>query len=42
MEAARALCDWGWDTLDVHRIEWWAMAGNTASRVVAEKLGFTV
>ena len=29
-------------TLDVHRIEWWAMAGNTGSRAVAEKLGFTV
>lgn len=42
VEAARALCDWGWATLDVHRIEWWAMAGNTGSRAVAEKLGFTV
>ncbi|WP_240802117.1 GNAT family N-acetyltransferase [Streptomyces sp. A1136] len=40
-EAARALCDWGWATLDVHRIEWWAMAGNTGSRAVAEELGFT-
>ncbi|MFD7166778.1 GNAT family N-acetyltransferase [Streptomyces violascens] len=42
VEAAQALCDWGWGTLDVHRIEWWAMAGNTGSRAVAEKLGFTV
>lgn len=42
VEAAQALCDWGWATLDVHRIEWWAMAGNTGSRAVAEKLGFTV
>lgn len=42
VEAARALCDWGWDTLDIHRIEWWAMTGNTGSRAVAEKLGFTV
>jgi RimJ/RimL family protein N-acetyltransferase len=42
VEAARALCDWGWATLDMHRIEWWAMAGNTGSRAVAEKLGFTV
>ncbi|WUQ66248.1 GNAT family N-acetyltransferase [Streptomyces canus] len=42
VEAARALCDWGWATLDVHRIEWWAMSGNTGSRAVAEKLGFTV
>ncbi|MFF9819032.1 GNAT family N-acetyltransferase [Streptomyces sp. NPDC014006] len=24
----------------MHRIEWWAMAGNTGSRAVAEKLGF--
>jgi RimJ/RimL family protein N-acetyltransferase len=42
VEAARALCDWGWATLDVHRIEWWAMAGNTGSRAVAERLGFIV
>jgi RimJ/RimL family protein N-acetyltransferase len=42
VEAARALCDWGWATLDVHRIEWWAMVGNTGSRAVAERLGFTV
>ncbi|MEV6106361.1 GNAT family N-acetyltransferase [Streptomyces sp. NPDC051940] len=41
-EAARALCDWGWATLDVHRMEWWAMVGNTGSRAVAEKLGFTL
>lgn len=37
-----ALCEWGWTTRDVHRIEWWAMAGNTGSRAVAEKFGFTV
>lgn len=42
LEAARALCDWGWATLDVHRLEWWAMVGNTGSRAVAEKLGFTI
>jgi RimJ/RimL family protein N-acetyltransferase len=41
-EAARALCDWGWETLAVHRMEWWATVGNHASRAVAEKLGFTV
>ncbi|MFG3256095.1 GNAT family N-acetyltransferase [Streptomyces sp. NPDC048172] len=41
-EAGRALCDWGWATLDVHRMEWWAMVGNTGSRAVAERLGFTV
>jgi RimJ/RimL family protein N-acetyltransferase len=42
VEAARALCDWGWAALDVHRMEWWAMVGNTGSRAVAEELGFTV
>lgn len=42
IEAAKALCDWGFATLDVHRIEWWAMVGNAASRAVAEKLGFVV
>lgn len=41
-EAARALCAWGWETLDMHRIEWWATVGNDASRAVAEKLGFTI
>lgn len=41
-EAARALCDWGWETLDMHRIEWWALVGNAASRAVAAKLGFTI
>ncbi|GGN77772.1 putative acetyltransferase [Streptomyces albiflavescens] len=41
-EAARALCDWGFTALNAHRIEWWAMVGNTASRALAEKLGFTL
>lgn len=41
-EAARALCDWGWATLDVHRMEWWAMVGNIPSRALAERLGFTL
>ena len=41
-EAAKALCDWGFATLDVHRIEWWAMVGNAGSRALAEKLGFVV
>lgn len=40
VEAAKALCDWGFATLDAHRLEWWAMVGNTASRALAEKLGF--
>ncbi|WP_406168640.1 GNAT family N-acetyltransferase [Streptomyces sp. NBC_00996] len=41
-EAARALCDWGFSVLNAHRIEWWAMVGNVASRALAEKLGFTL
>ena len=41
-EAARALCDWGFNGLKAHRIEWWAMVGNAASRALAEKLGFTL
>jgi len=42
VEAAKALCDWGFAALEVHRIEWWAMVGNMASRAVAERLGFMV
>lgn len=42
VEAAKAMCDWGFATLEVHRIEWWAMVGNTASRAVADRLGFTL
>lgn len=41
-EAARALCEWGFTALEAHRIEWWAMVGNTASRALAEKLGFAL
>jgi RimJ/RimL family protein N-acetyltransferase len=41
-EAARALCRWGFDTLAAHRLEWWAMVGNVASRALAERLGFTL
>ncbi|MFE0105832.1 GNAT family N-acetyltransferase [Streptomyces sp. NPDC059009] len=41
-EAAQALCDWGFSALPAHRLEWWAMVGNTASRALAEKLGFEV
>jgi RimJ/RimL family protein N-acetyltransferase len=40
--ALRALCHWGFDALDVHRIEWRAYVGNEASRRVAEKAGFTL
>lgn len=39
-EAAQALCEWGFHELEAHRIEWWAMVGNTASRALAERLGF--
>lgn len=42
VEAARALCQWGFDTLGIHRIDWWAVAGNDGSRAVAESLGFEV
>ncbi|MFJ9411618.1 GNAT family N-acetyltransferase [Streptomyces sp. NPDC101393] len=41
-EAARAMCEWGFTALEAHRIEWWAMVGNTASRALAEKLGITL
>ncbi|MGH3739025.1 MAG: GNAT family N-acetyltransferase [Micromonosporaceae bacterium] len=38
--AVRALCDWGFEHLDLARIEWRAHVGNDASRRVAEKAGF--
>ncbi|MBS4104569.1 GNAT family N-acetyltransferase [Tsukamurella paurometabola] len=41
-EAARRLCQWGFDTLDIHRIDWWAVVGNDGSRAVAEAIGFEV
>lgn len=40
--AARLACAFGFDQLGLERIEWWAGVGNTGSRRVAEKLGFTV
>jgi RimJ/RimL family protein N-acetyltransferase len=40
--ALTALCTWGFTTLGLARIEWRANVGNTASRRVAEKAGFTV
>ncbi|TDC72900.1 GNAT N-acetyltransferase [Micromonospora sp. KC606] len=40
--AVGALTAWGFTTLGLARIEWLAMVGNTASRRVAEKAGFTV
>jgi len=38
--ALRLACRWGFDTLGLARIEWYAYAGNEASRRVAEKAGF--
>lgn len=35
-----ALAAWGFTTLGLARIEWWANVGNTASRRAAEKAGF--
>jgi RimJ/RimL family protein N-acetyltransferase len=40
--ALRALCDWAFPALELHRIEWRAYVGNDASRRVAERAGFTV
>lgn len=40
-EAVRAVCRWGFDALDLHRVEWYAQMGNEASRRVADKAGFT-
>ncbi|MFA4081232.1 GNAT family N-acetyltransferase [Mycobacteroides salmoniphilum] len=39
-EAIRRLCQWGFDELAAHRIEWWAVVGNDGSRAVAEAVGF--
>jgi RimJ/RimL family protein N-acetyltransferase len=36
----RALCAFGFGTLGLRRIEWWASVGNHASRRVAERAGF--
>lgn len=40
--ALRALAGWGYAALGLQRVEWRAHVGNTASRRVAEKAGFTV
>ncbi|MFG1887452.1 GNAT family N-acetyltransferase [Micromonospora sp. NPDC049051] len=40
--ALTTLSTWGFTTLGLARIEWKANVGNTASRRVAEKAGFTV
>lgn len=41
-EAVAAVARWAFDTLRVQRLEWYAEVGNTASRAVAERVGFTV
>ncbi|AEB43069.1 MULTISPECIES: GNAT family N-acetyltransferase [Micromonospora] len=40
--ALAALTTWGFATLGLARIEWWAKVGNVASRRVAEKVGFAM
>jgi RimJ/RimL family protein N-acetyltransferase len=40
--ATRLACRWAFDELHLERIEWWAAVGNTGSRRVAERLGFTI
>ncbi|BDD83456.1 hypothetical protein TPB0596_32190 [Tsukamurella pulmonis] len=42
LEAARRVCQWGFDILGIHRIDWWAVVGNDSSRAVAESIGFEV
>jgi ribosomal-protein-serine acetyltransferase len=39
-EALRAVCDFGFEIVDLHRIELRAALDNVASRRVAEKVGF--
>lgn len=41
-EATRTLAHWAFTTLGCTRLEWRAEVGNTASRLVAEKTGFTL
>ncbi|SFF86611.1 Protein N-acetyltransferase, RimJ/RimL family [Actinacidiphila alni] len=41
-EAARAVCAWGFETLGLERIEWYAEAGNEGSRAVALSVGFVM
>jgi RimJ/RimL family protein N-acetyltransferase len=40
--ALRTLAVWGFEALGLVRVEWKAHLGNTASRRVAEKAGFTI
>ncbi|EGJ74554.1 putative acetyltransferase [Streptomyces sp. Tu6071] len=39
--ACRVLADWAFHERGMHRVEWWAAAGNTASTAVARRLGMT-
>ncbi|MEU7568332.1 GNAT family protein [Streptomyces fradiae] len=41
-EATRTLAHWAFTALGCARLEWRAEVGNTASRLVAEKAGFTL
>lgn len=41
-QAVQAVCRWGFGALGLGRVDWLAQVGNTASRRVAEKAGFTV
>ncbi|PZT69360.1 GNAT family N-acetyltransferase [Streptomyces sp. SW4] len=41
-EAALAVCRWAFTERKIDRVEWRAETGNTASRAVAERAGFTL
>jgi RimJ/RimL family protein N-acetyltransferase len=40
--ALARLCRWGFEALELRRIEWRAYQGNDASRAVAQRAGFTI
>src|SRR4051794_22368958 len=40
--ALAATCRWGFGAVDLQRITWRAAVGNTASRALAERVGFTI
>lgn len=41
-ESVLAACRWAFTRMSVDRVEWRAEVGNTASRAVAERAGFTI
>ncbi|MEV5336192.1 GNAT family N-acetyltransferase [Streptomyces werraensis] len=41
-EATVAACRWAFTRMSIDRMEWRAEVGNTASRAVAERVGFTI